>query len=96
MFNNSGWNDYNNMSMICLVEHKGVKSLYTGDCYEQALNRAVKNGFVNTKINLYKIEHHGINDHNSGREVLRLGIPDYAVQLSTLKDSMKNNYSNTK
>ena len=93
VFNESGWDDYNNMSMVCLVEHKSVKSLYSGDCGASSLIRMVENKFVDNKVNLYKIEHHGINTYNSTRELLEVILPDYAVQISTVKDSKRNNYT---
>lgn len=92
-FNNSGWTYYNNMSTVCLVEHNNVKSLYTGDCSGEPLNRIVDNKFINSKVNLYKIEHHGINSSSSTKKLLEIIIPDFAVQLSTIKDAKKNNYS---
>lgn len=93
MFNNSGWTDYNDMSTICLVEHNNVKSLFVGDCTSYPLDRAVDNKFINSKLNLYKIEHHGINSNSQTKKLLDITIPDYAVQMSTVKDAKLNNYS---
>lgn len=57
----SGWNDYNNYSMIAYIEHCNKRVLYPGDCFEYPLTRIVNEGFVKDTIDLYVIEHHGIN-----------------------------------
>lgn len=95
MFDESGWTAYNNMSTMCLVEHKHVKSLYVGDCDLPSMQRAVNNGFINSKIDLYKIEHHGVN-FESPQQALKICIPDYAVQLSSINDSKINNFAVTR
>lgn len=93
VFNASGWTNYNECSTICLIEHNNIKSLYTGDALNQALNRALNNGFIKEKIDLYKIEHHSIEYNSSLIPVLKTLSPDYAVLPSTLRDSQRNNQS---
>lgn len=51
---------YNNYSMICLCEHLGNRVLYTGDCNKEPLEKLIYNGSITSNIDLYKIEHHGL------------------------------------
>lgn len=91
IFQAQGYTDYNDCSTICLIEHKNIKSLYTGDCGN--LKRLIDAELIDDKINLYKIEHHGINTDSEAVYFLRFATPDYAIQPSGMGDEMKNNYS---
>lgn len=85
--------NYNNGSIICKIEHGSTKALYTGDALGSALNRALNNGFIDGHIDLYKVEHHGIQYDNTFPRVLETIQPEYAVQPSGQGDAQLNNYS---
>ena len=53
--------DYNKCSMICYVEHGGIKSIYTGDAFGEPMTRLIDEDLIEGKISLYKVEHHGLN-----------------------------------
>ena len=57
----SGWSDYNNYSMIAYIEHLNHHIIYPGDCFEYPLSRLIDKGWVKNTIDLYVVEHHGIN-----------------------------------
>lgn len=93
VFNESTWSTaYNECSMLCLVEHGKNATLYTGDAYNMALNRALQNGFIDRHIDLYKINHHGINAVDNVYTFLTRINPTYAVQPSSLGDDLINNH----
>ena len=87
------YSDYNNASIICKFQHGAVTTMYTGDALGYALQRALDNGFINQKVDLYKIEHHGIQHNNTILKVLQKMMPDYAVQPSGLGDAQRCIYS---
>lgn len=91
IFESEGYTDYNNCSTICLVEHNNIKSLYTGDCGD--LRRLIDDDLIEDRINLYKIEHHGINTTSNSVYFLRFATPEYAVQPSGMGDDIRNIYS---
>ncbi len=93
IFNDAAWDtDYNNCSMICLVEHGRNSVLYTGDAYAMAMERALNNGFIDRQIELYKINHHGINANDNIYPVITRLNPTYAVQPSSMGDDQRNNH----
>lgn len=93
IFQNQSFKDYNNCSTICFIKHGKVKSLYTGDAYAIALDRLYDKNYVNEKIDLYKIEHHGVNYNSISipKKLLNAITPTFAVQPSSLYESQKNN-----
>ena len=93
VWNQSTWStDYNECSMLCLVEHGTNTALYTGDAYAMALDRAWDNGFINRAVDLYKINHHGINSRDDAYKIMTRLHPTYAVQPSSMGDDQKNNH----
>ena len=79
--------DYNNGSMMCLVKHFQINSLYTGDCYPVVINRYYNLNKLPSTIHLFKIGHHGMmgssstilpltNDTNIINSVQIIGIND--------------------
>lgn len=78
--NEEDYFDYNNYSMIAYVKHGNKRVLYTGDCYKLPLDRLVQEGFIDEKVDLYKVEHHGIEypDSHTPFELLEVVTPDYA------------------
>jgi beta-lactamase superfamily II metal-dependent hydrolase len=77
--------DYNNYSTLCLIKHKKITALYTGDAGEDPLYQLYVDGYVTSHVDLYKIEHHGANysDADKLEKFLDVIIPDYAVQPSS-------------
>ena len=53
--------DYNNASMMCIIRHFGINSLYTGDCYPLVINRYYSLDKIPSTIHLFKIGHHGMS-----------------------------------
>lgn len=52
--------DYNNCSTVVKINFKDIQCLFTGDCLTEALYRIYNSKFVKGEVDLYKIEHHGI------------------------------------
>lgn len=71
--------DGNNTSMSVLIRYKKAKLLYTGDTRQPVAERMQKENFPGTKVNLYKIEHHGINVRVAPDWISKI-CPDIAVQ----------------
>lgn len=89
----SNYTNYNNCSTLCMVNHSGKKSLYTADALGQALDRALANGFTGGHIDLYKVEHHGIEYNNAAVDTLLATLPTYAYCPSFVKSAETNEYS---
>lgn len=84
--------DYNNTSTIVLVEHKNVKSFYSGDSSNLAYNRFYDDKFIKGEVDLFKVGHHGIN-HATNENFIKLLNPKYAVVTSGIADFKINNQS---
>lgn len=83
--------DTNNCSMVILTEHRGVKSLYTGDATTTVQSRLRSIDFPSSNVTLYKISHHGINI-GTDWDFVRRAFPVYAVQTSGIIDATTNQY----
>ena len=83
--------DGNSCSLVILTEHRGVKSLYTGDATSTVQARLRSIDFPNSNVSLYKIAHHGINI-GTDWEFVRRAFPVYAVQTSGIVDATTNQY----
>ncbi len=81
----------NNCSTVTLIEYQKTKALYTGDLHKQGLERIRKINFVKSKIDLYKISHHGI-DETTDLEFIRNIAPDFAVQTSGILHAQRNEF----
>lgn len=81
----------NNCSTVTLIEYQNTKALYTGDLHKQGLERIRKLNFVKSKIDLYKISHHGI-DETTDLQFIRNIAPDYAVQTSGILHAQRNEF----
>lgn len=95
IYDEENYTDYNNCSIICYIEHNNNKSLYTGDC--SALRRLINEEIIDTKVHLYKVEHHGINTNQNSAPIyfLRHVMPDYAVQTSFILDEKRGSFAGT-
>lgn len=87
----NGDRDYNMTSTVCLFEHRNVKALYMGDGDKLTYQRMRENNFSNSKINLLKIGHHGINVYTDNQYLLNIK-PDFAIQNAGILDFIKNNF----
>lgn len=87
----TGYKDYNNESLVFLLEHKNIKSFYGGDGATLCLKRLSDDNFIKGQVNLMKVEHHGINQGTYNKFYYETK-PVYAVQQSYIDDSIKNNY----
>ena len=56
--------DGNVDSVICLIEHNNVKTLYTGDANNLTVKRLMELDFVKSQIDLLKLPHHGIDNRS--------------------------------
>lgn len=92
VFNASGWSDnYNECSTVVKVKHGSIESLYTGDAMEMALSRLYDTGFVTKNIDLYKIEHHGIEPYgNIITSFIQYVKPRYAFLPATSQAAANN------
>ena len=89
----STYTNYNNCSTMCMVRHGIKKIFYTGDALGSAFARAKENGFIDGHVDLFKIEHHGIEYSNSIYQSLDIMLPDFAYQPAFIKDAERNNYN---
>ena len=88
--------DSNNASMVCLLVHGGKKVLYTGDANRIPLDRLVDEGFIDSGVDLYKIEHHAINWNSESyipRKLLYATKPTYAYAPANSICLQQNNIS---
>ncbi len=53
--------DYNDASLILLIKHFNINSLFTGDCKELPINKAYDTGRIPDTLHIYKMGHHGID-----------------------------------
>lgn len=81
--------DYNATSTQILVTFKDTQCLYTGDALSATLNRMNTNNFIKGRVDLYKIEHHGINI-TTDEDFINKIAPIYAVQTSGCLDYYEN------
>lgn len=56
--------DGNVDSVICLIEHNNIKTLYTGDANSLTVKRLMELDFVKSQIDLLKLPHHGIDNRS--------------------------------
>lgn len=56
--------DGNADSIICLIEHNNIKTLYTGDANNLTVKRLMELDFVKSQIDLLKLPHHGIDNRS--------------------------------
>jgi len=76
---------WNNTSMLILLTHGTTKTLFTGDAQGNAMRRAVDNGFINEKIDLLKLNHHGvIIENDTSVRAMEILQPKYAIQTAQL------------
>lgn len=81
----SSLSDWNNASMLILLIHGNSKTLFTGDAQGNAMRRAVDNGFINEKIELLKLNHHGvIIENDSSVRAMEILQPKFAIQTAQL------------
>lgn len=91
IFNTYNYTDYNDCSTVCLMEYGNIKALFTGDISDKPFIRFNNSNYFNYHINLYKIQHHGINyQYESAIHFLRKITPDYAFQSAELNDFLNN------
>lgn len=81
----SAMTNYNNCSTLCMIRHGATTSYWTGDALGSAQNRALANNFIKGHIDLYKVEHHGIQGDNTTINVQRKILPTYAVQTAFIR-----------
>ena len=73
--------------MLILLTHGNSKVFFTGDAQSNAMNRAVKNNFINEKIDLLKLNHHGvILDSDSSMRAMEIFQPTFAIQTAQLRN----------
>jgi beta-lactamase superfamily II metal-dependent hydrolase len=88
--------DYNNASLICLVQHFDKNILYTGDCYKHALNKIYNDGVLPYTLHLYKNGHHGIdNRDNSIKDFIRHFNILNAVLVLGMNDAVQSKVSSS-
>jgi beta-lactamase superfamily II metal-dependent hydrolase len=99
------YTNQNDYSIINLVEFGDKKALFSGDNMGIGLMRALNTGFVTGFVDLYKVEHHGIN-HSAHRanelasfnslcakKLIDTITPTYAVQISGTENDEQNEYN---
>lgn len=91
IFNLYNYTDYNDCSTVCLLEYGNMKALYTGDISNKPFTRFNDLNMFNYNIDIYKIEHHGINyQYPSCTQFLKKITPRLAIQLAELNDVINN------
>ena len=82
----------NATSTVVIVEHKGTRAVYMGDCTPLAYKRIREKKFIKGTVDLFKMGHHGIDPHTDELFIRNIS-PKYAVQTCGIKDYAIN--SNT-
>lgn len=93
VFEEEGYTDYNDCSTVVEVNNGGAKALFTGDITNKPFIRFNRLKMFNYKINLYKIEHHGIYNDSRAIPLLNRITPDYAYQPAELGDFVTGSIS---
>ena len=91
-YDNANYTNGNECSIVCLIEHGNTKALYTGDCRTKVYEKMLANNVFTDEIDLFKIEHHGINSDTSIEYLDRIK-PKYAVQTSGVTDYETNTFN---
>ena len=81
----------NDASMVCVFDHEGIRSLYTGDAGETVFGYLYSINFPDTTVGLYKIGHHG-NDLYTDAQYISQLRPEYAVQSGGIRGFANNMY----
>ena len=87
-YTNSTIKNYNNCSTVIRVNHKNVQALFTGDMLKEATQRVYDEHFVKGRLNLYKVEHHGI-EPTANKQFIEETSPIFAYQPSGILDYQK-------
>lgn len=69
-----------------MIRHGDTKSYWTGDALGSAQGRALDDGFIDGHVDLYKVEHHGIQADNTTIKIQRTILPTYAYQPAFIRD----------
>ena len=91
--NDKGYTSYNNFSLVCELVHMRKKFLFTGDIELPAQELLLNS--VSENIDVYKVEHHGVN-RSTNKNFLYKVSPKFAVVQNRndigLKDRMTLTY----
>lgn len=82
----TGRTNYNNFSMVALLQIGDIKCLFTGDI-EEAAETAICDSLSN--VDVYKIEHHGSNNRVDPRFLKKMN-PKIAVAINSSASWMKS------
>ena len=90
--------DYNDTSFILSITYGAIKFLNGGDAGKMPFLKMIEDGYITESYNLFKIEHHGIEDPRNALtfETISLINPEYTVQCTSLyemSDTVDNNSS---
>ena len=91
-YDDTNYTNGNECSIVCLVEHGNTKALYTGDSRTKVYEKMLANDVFTDEVDLFKIEHHGINSDTSIEYLDRIK-PKYAVQTSGVTDYETNTFN---
>ena len=86
VFTEEGYTAYNDCSTVVELTYGSKKALFTGDIEVKPFERFERLKMFNYKIDLYKIEHHGINYTAKILPFFDRISPSYAVQTAELAD----------
>lgn len=97
--NGNGTFDYNDTSFILSIYYGSIKFLNGGDAGLMPFLKMIEDGYINESYNLFKIEHHAINNTGNALtlDILKIINPEYTVQTSSLFetiDTIDNQASN--
>lgn len=86
--------NYNTASLITLVKHGSISSLFTGDANYNSFNYIKSLGFKFEKLNLLKVPHHGFDMRIYATDqpifpqnYYEYAKPDYSIILSSMQDN---------
>ena len=89
----AGLSDRRNLiSTVLLIEHKDIKTFYSGDADNQAYEYLYNTGFIKGAVDLFKIGHHGFNV-TTYAPFLKICSPTYAVQTASGKDFNEGDFA---
>ena len=85
--NDKGFTSYNNFSIVCELVHMRKKFLFTGDIELPAQELLINS--VSENIDVYKVEHHGVN-RSTNKNFLYKVNPKFAVVQNRSKIGLKD------
>lgn len=87
-YDNSTIKNYNNCSTVVKLEYRDTQVFYSADILSEGMQRIYDSKFIKGRLDLYKIEHHGI-EPTANKNFIIETAPVFAYQPSGILDYQK-------